>query len=188
MVYFQPSNQNIDWFFNFMNAIPTRQKVMLYDVGGMEKHYIRIGKGYKKAFRSAETAIIQDITICAEQNKTHRIKLCGHSYGGGICINTLISVDKYFSPYPDYSVQIVTFGDPKVIYGEKSKEVLLRLCPDVVNYGHVNDIVTKVVPWAKSMHRVTLGGKGKFKELFNPLKWHLIYGDDALYEGESKAI
>jgi hypothetical protein len=177
-VLFQESKQKIDWLFNLLNVFTSKVRIMLDN----KLSFVKLGYGYNKAWNECETSVMLDIKeiLCSEDVK--KIVISGWSYGGGMCIPCAISLSKYFpEELKTVKHNVVSFGAPKTVKDKKSLEILYKLS-DWKSYCHKNDIVSYVVPWFYGLNQIRLGADYSFFKLFNPCKWHCIYGDKSLYK------
>lgn len=180
-LYLQESDEVTDWIVNFSfipyTAIPDNkgQRVTFHG-------------GYYGAWLTAESRILTDF-ICqignleVECKPVNDIVVTGWSYGGAMSLIAAYKIYRFF----DIKPTVITFGAPKIIKGEKSKQAFLESVKDVKQYANNNDIVTHVIPWKPWTHinRIDCGTeKTTVKRLMNPKKHHCLYGDNTIYKEE----
>lgn len=104
----------------------------------------------------------------------------GWSYGGAVAL--LAAEDFHYRTGKKASVY--TFGAPKPLWGKKTREYVRSCVNEVKQYSHVNDCVPLMPPFPGYTRLSTdhIGGKRNFFKLFNPWKYHCIYGEESLYK------
>lgn len=166
---FCPSNSNKDWFINILGFFP------------LFKFPISYCWGWKKVFDNCKGLIFNELLLKCNLYPDYGVEISGHSYGGAMSVIAGIDFFKISGIKPD----IITFGSPMPLVYFTSI-FLARMClNDVKQYAHRSDIVTYCPPFIGYHNVKTIRlGKFSFKGLFNPNKYHTIYGDESIYEGK----
>lgn len=163
---FCPSNSNKDWFINIAGFIPIIKFPFIYCWG------------WVSVFDGCKAQIMEEFIRSINEHKDYNVLICGHSYGGTESIIAGIELYKLTKIKPD----IITFGAPMQLYFYISKFLAKRCFRSIVQYAHKSDIVTYSPPIIGLHHvKVKRLGKFSFKNLFNPYKYHMIYGEEDLY-------
>ena len=78
---------------------------------------------------------------------------------------------------------LITFGAPKPLVFLFTKLISRIFFGKVTQYAHRSDIVTYLppLPWYWNVKVIRIG-KFSLKGLFNPKKYHCIYGDESIYK------
>lgn len=166
-IMFQESSSKLDWIFNFYIPISFKNGKYLFS------------KGWRVSWDSGKQLVLETIKNKILEHPDYKVEVCGYSFGGAIAQICGIEIYENFGIKSD----LTTFGSPKPLFGIISKLKAKRCFNSVNQYAHKNDIVTHCppLPFYFSVKPKRLG-KFKFKELFNPLKWHQIYDDDEIYK------
>lgn len=165
---FQGSASAMDWVNNFRFA------AALYK--GQESA-LRVHKGFGKAWKSCNDEVMASfVKLCSQSKETPVIT--GHSFGGAMAL--LAAEDFYYRT--KVKPCVATFGAPKVVWGKKSKEYFSS-CATFIEYEERNDIVPfcPPIPGYKHLEPAKIGDKFCLFKLFNPGKWHQIYGEKEEY-------
>ncbi|MBQ9096803.1 MAG: lipase family protein [Clostridia bacterium] len=100
---------------------------------------IRIHSGFFKAYTDAK---IFDKIVKYITDKTKRIEITGHSYGGALA---LICAADLAHRFPDIEYEVVVFGSPRT--GNKAfAEFFDAYLPGTFRIENGNDIITKLPP------------------------------------------
>lgn len=177
-VYFQESNGAVDWRTNLSFFPPARSHrdptAKVYTSESITWH-----RGYYRAWQSAETSILLDITRAWDGKS--KIKVIGWSYGGAMALLCAWAVERYLGTKCD----VLTFGAPKIVRGYREHLVLMSKLGYVEQYANYNDIVTYVVPFKHWEHVFAFrvgDGRISLKKLLKPSLYHCMYGEEAIYK------
>lgn len=167
---FQQSTSEEDWKVNF--DFPA-------EVYKNQESAIIAHRGYVNAWKEINDQVLtQFINWVAATGKKPYI--AGWSYGGAMAV---LAAEDYFYRTTE-KPELITFGAPKVLWGKKSRDYV-RTCitPESKQYAHVNDLVPRLPPFFGYTQIVIFYvGTGKsFWKLFNPWKYHTMYGKAELY-------
>lgn len=100
---------------------------------------IRIHSGFYKAYTEAK---IFDKIVKVITDKTKRIEITGHSYGGALA---LICAADLAHRFPDIEYEVVVFGTPRT--GNKAfAEFFDKYLPNTSRIENRGDIITKLPP------------------------------------------
>ena len=134
--------------------------------------------GWWRAFCSGKAEILLNTLKAYRDNPRYRIEVSGHSLGG------LMAVLFGITLYKEVGIRsrLVTFGAPKGLFGRLTVYKAKACFTSITQYAHWSDIVTWCVPFL-GYHTIKNTHLGKFSipGLFNPNKYHMIYGDETLY-------
>lgn len=135
--------------------------------------------GWWRAFHSGKAEILLNALKAYRDNPRYRIEVSGHSLGGLMAILFGITLYKEVG----IKSRLVTFGTPKGLFGRITVHKAKTCFTSITQYAHRSDIITWCVPFL-GYHTIKNIHLGKFSVLglFNPNKYHMIYGDEALYE------
>lgn len=167
---FAESNSDLDWKHNFQFTIKLYKH---------QKNRFYVANGWGNAYTSANLEIIKKLTEKINTYPYFELEVLGFSFGGAMAV--LAAEDIYYRL--NIKSNLITFGCPKVLFGKKSKKYFESCCNSIKQYAHVNDIVTYCPPFLgyTNLNVIRLGEKRSLKDLFNPYKYHQIYGDESLY-------
>lgn len=169
---FAKSNSIHDWINNLSFPVKVYKR---------QKSKLRCAMGWRSAWKSCND-VVMDMLIekyHSDRYTGYKVVVCGWSYGGAI---SLLAAED-FAYRTGYKTNVITFGAPKPFFGRKSIKYLKRVLGDVKEYCHKNDIVTYLPPFFGYKHvKKNKLGKFNFFGLFNPRKWHCIYGEEKWYE------
>ena len=158
---FQETTNKIDWRTNF--NFPLK----LY-----KKYYVH--KGFATAYKSANDIIMNELKQVMIEHSDSNIVVAGWSYGGAMSQLAVEDIYYRFNIKPI----LVTFGAPRIFFTG------IKHFRESVNcafmYANINDVVTKVVPYYKSI-ACTKIDKYKLFGIFNPRLYHCKYGHKELY-------
>ena len=168
---FEESCGNTDWKNNLNFPMKLYKK---------QESCIRAARGWGNAYKSCNDEIMQKIIFATEIAPDYQIHICGWSYGGAVAL--LAAEDFHYRTGKKASVY--TFGAPKPLWGKKTREYVRSCVNEVKQYSHVNDCVPLMPPLPGYTRLSTdhIGGKRNFFKLFNPCKYHCIYGEESLYK------
>lgn len=168
---FQGSNQKRDWQNNFNFPVKVYKK---------QESCLMVARGWGNAWKSCNDEIMASTIQAAENNPEYDLIICGHSLGGEMAI--LAAEDLYYRT--EIHPVLVTFGAPKSIFGSKTAEYINWCCSgDVYQYADRNDIVPFLPPFPGYRHikKIKIGERFSLKKLFNPIVYHMSYGDEKRY-------
>lgn len=180
-LFLAPTNSNADWKTNF--DFP----VKLYK--NQEGSFL-VTRGWRNAWRSANDVIMGELIAAYNDNPQYQVTICGWSYGGAMAL--LAAEDWHYRM--GWAVnRVVTWGAPNPLWGKKSREHFkwacgntMRAVPHTVQYAHSGDIVPLLppLPGYCGVDKTILDKKSwwKFWRIFNPWKWHTIYGEENYYK------
>lgn len=163
---FEPSTSAKDWIVNIAGFLPIFKFPIFYTMG------------WKLAFDSVKSLILEELIRTINENKDYAVEICGHSYGGAMSIDAGIELYKKTRIKAD----VITFGAPRCLFLFYSK-LIARLClGNVIQYAHWSDCVTYCPPLI-GYHNIKVKRLGKFsiKNLFDPDTFHMIYDEESLY-------
>lgn len=131
-------------------------------------------KGWIKAYKSCNDKIMDLLEGYMSIFPSYTIEVAGHSLGGVMSIYAAEDINYRFSEKPD----VITFGCPKCIYGNKTKKYMKSCFSSIKQYRNINDFVTYNPPFIgyKHINKTLLDIKFKLSELKNVDSNHLIYG------------
>lgn len=169
-VFSQFSTSTLDWIVNFL----------FFFIPQIRRWYVYFAcLGWQTAFNSCKGLMMNEVMSAMNLFPGYKVVCCGHSYGGAGSV--LVGIEIFFQTgiRPD----LITFGAPKPLVFLFTKLISRLFFGKVTQYAHWCDIVTYMPPlpgyWNVKVIRL---GKFSFKGLFNPQKYHCIYGDESLYE------
>ncbi|MBO7518610.1 MAG: lipase family protein [Methanobrevibacter sp.] len=134
--------------------------------------------GWQTAFNSCKQLLMNQVLLAMNTFPDYKVVCCGHSYGGAGSV--LAGIEIFFASgrKPD----LITFGAPKPLFSFFTRCITRLFFEKVTQYAHKSDIVPYMPPLPGYWNvRVIRLGKFSFKGLFNPEKYHQIYGDESLY-------
>ena len=134
--------------------------------------------GWQTAFNSCKQLLMNQVLLAMNTFPDYKVVCCGHSYGGAGSV--LAGIEIFFASgrKPD----LITFGAPKPLFSFFTRCITRLFFGKVTQYAHKSDIVPYMPPLPGYWNvRVIRLGKFSFKGLFNPEKYHQIYGDESLY-------
>lgn len=164
---FKESNSKEDWIHNF--NFPTKP------YKNQEGKFF-VHKGFAETYKSANDIIMKELIDIVDKY-LYPVTITGYSFGGAMA--QLAAED--FCYRTKVHPKLVTFGSPKILFGEKSKNHFLNSCFSVKQWADTNDIVTMVIPWYKELNVTRLGDKVSIKELCNPQVHHQSYKKEDFY-------
>lgn len=170
-VFTQYTTSALDWFVNFLFFfIPQIRRWYLYFAA----------LGWQTAFNSCKGLLMDNVMDAMNEHPDYKVVCSGHSYGGAGSV--LVGIEIFFATgiKPD----LITFGAPKPLVFIFSKLISRLFFGEVKQYAHKCDIVTYLPPlpgyWNLKVIRL---GKFSIKGIFEPNKYHHVYGDESYYEG-----
>ncbi len=173
---FQGSNQKRDWQNNFnfpAKVYKNQQSCMIF------------ARGWGDAWRSCNDEIMEIVIRITNERPDYEFVICGHSLGGAMAI---LATEDFYYRTEEHPI-LVTFGAPKPCFGRKTTEYIKWCCDNqVYQYADRNDLVTFLPPFPgyKHIRKIKIGKRFSFKKLFNPIVYHMIYGDEDLYKKAGK--
>ena len=169
---FQGSCQEIDWWHNFDFPVrPYRN----------QENVLWVHRGWAKAWKSCNDVVMDSLIKSVNEHPGYTLQITGHSYGGALAV---LAVEDYFFRTRTKVDELMTFGCPKPLFGEKSREYVYNQCVlSVKQYSHVNDCVPLLPPFPGYCRLTTdkVGTGFSVFKLFDPMTYHLIYGEKDLY-------
>lgn len=166
-VMFKESCSKIDWILNFLFLI------MPVFIGGTPYWF---SLGWWLSWESGRKLIIQKIISEILERKDYTVQICGFSLGGAIA--QICGIEIYEAT--GIKTELITFGSPKPLFNFYTWVKAKTSFSKVTQYAHKSDIVTWCIPFFHTVKNIRLG-KFSFVGLFNPNKFHQIYGDKSLY-------
>ena len=167
---FEDSCGKRDWLnnLNFPVKIYKRQESCLL-----------AARGWGKAYKSCKDEVMKAMEIAIWLDPCYEIHICGWSYGGAL---SLLAAEDLFYRFHK-KARVFTFGAPKPLFGRKTQEYVRSCVEEVHQYSHVNDCVTIMPPFPgyKRLATDRIGKGFCLLKLFNPRKYHRIYGDESQY-------
>lgn len=169
-VFTQFSVSILDWIVNFL----------FFFIPQVRQWYVYFAcLGWQTTFNSCKGLVMNEVLTAINAFPDYKVVCCGHSYGGAGSV--LMGIEIFFQSgiRPD----LITFGAPKPLCFFITRCISRLFFGEVIQYAHRSDIVTYMPPlpgyWNLKVKRL---GKFSFRGLFNPKKYHDIYGDKTLYE------
>lgn len=171
-LFSQFSSSITDWIANFLFFfIPQIRQWFVYFAC----------LGWQTTFNSCKGLIMNEVLKEMNSHPDYKVVCCGHSYGGAGSVLAGIEIFFQTGIKPD----LVTFGAPKPLFFFLARCVARFFFNEVAQYAHKSDIVTYMPPFPGYWNvKVIRLGKFSLKGLFNPRKYHCIYGDASYYEEE----
>lgn len=168
---FECSNGQRDWVNNFdfpIKPYKHQENTLLYH------------RGFARAYNSAKDIIMAELIPLMSQHKDKVVEVSGWSHGGALAV--IAAEDIYYRTGEE--VSLITYGAPKVCYGQKTRKRLIESCFFAVQLANNNDIVPLQPPFLFYCHvnKIKIGAEDfSLKKLFNPKKYHCIYDDIETY-------
>lgn len=165
---FQGSTSKTDWKNNFTFFVKPYKN---------QKSEMLVHKGFAKAWKSCNDEVIDAFVGLTKLLKKEPV-IVGHSFGGAMAV--LAGEDFFFRTGKKPTV--ITFGAPKVVWGKKSFEHVNN-CVFAQQFAERNDIVPfcPPIPGYKHISEWKIGDGFNVFKLFNPGKYHQIYGEHEEY-------
>ena len=170
-LFFEESNQRRDWVTN-LRFCPRR----MASVNGRN---IYVHGGFLGVWREVKSRIFDELLQALAAFPGFTVKLAGFSKGAAMAQLSAFDWHLLTGETPE----VTTFGGPRIAFNTRSRDVMsnsMRL----IHWIHVNDIITKVPPLPLGFfhvnRQVNIGRRGIFG-IFNPNKYHQLYGDPSLY-------
>ena len=156
---FAGSNSKIDWKidFNFPLKPYKRQTTCLM-----------VHRGFVKAWKSANDKIIEEFADIVNFHPGYEVYVAGWSYGGAMAI--LAGEDYFYRT--GKKARLITYGAPKILSGNKSKEYVASCFRTVEQYGQYNDIVTHVATFYKHVKIKRCGDKFNLIKMLKNIKYY----------------
>jgi len=167
---FEESADKRDWINNFNFPVKIYKK---------QESCMLAARGWGNAWKSCNDEVMAALIKAAEEHPDYIIEICGWSYGGAMSI--LAAEDFCYRTH--IKPVVTTFGAPKVIWGKRTQKYLTGCMTGLAQYMHVNDCVPLMPPFPgyRHVHKDKIGKGFCFLRLFNPKKWHTVYGEAQLY-------
>lgn len=163
---FQPSKSIKDWIVNILGYLPILKLPYFFTWG------------WKTVFDSCKALILEELIREINTHRDYRVEISGHSYGGAMSIIAGLELNKVTQLKPD----VITFGSPMPLFLFWSKLIAKHNLGVIKQYAHWSDIVTYLPPVLGFHQLKTIRiGKFSFKGLFDPMTYHLCYGNESLY-------
>jgi hypothetical protein len=170
---FEESADKNDWKNNF--NIPV-------EIYKNQESCLLVAKGWGNAYKSCNDEVMEGLLCVIDLHPDYDVHICGWSYGGAL---SLLAAEDYFYR-TGRKASVFTYGAPKPLWGKKTQKYV-RSCIHVIKqWEHVNDCVGLMPPLPGYKRVVTdkVGNNFCIIKLFQPNKYHTIYGDPTLYEGK----
>ena len=173
---FQETRSKRDWQVNFNFPAKIYKK---------QTSCITVAQGWGNAYKSCNDEIMKSLIDMANIHPDYKVLICGWSYGGAMAI--IASEDFFYRT--KRKADVITFGAPKALFGIKTYKYLKSCTNEVKQYAHINDVVPLVPPFIGYFHlnKISIGKDFFLTKLFDPEKYHCIYGDETLYNMEKSA-
>lgn len=164
---FKQTDSKRDWINNFNFPVKPYKN---------QESCLLVARGWGNAYKSCNDEIMNDF-ISQLNGKVPVI--CGWSYGGAMSV--IASEDFYYRT--KIKPIVITYGAPKPLFGTRSKRYVNSCTQYTRQYSHKSDVVTLLPPFL-GYKRLCSNWIGKFNlfGLFNPEKYHCIYGTKSLYD------
>lgn len=167
-LFFQGSTEKRDWINNF--DFPSK-------VYKKQESVIRVARGWGNAYKSCNDIVMDALTNQINKYPEFSVLIIGHSYGGAMAI--LAAEDLYFRTKKKSDV--ITFGSPKVVKDNATKDYIKSCVSIIQQYANVNDFVPMIPFFFKQVNKIEIDKK-VFGGIFNTVKYHLMYGDEKIYK------
>lgn len=167
---FEESDGKRDWQVNFNFPVKPYKK---------QESVLYAATGWSNAYKSCNDEIQADVKKACDMFPDFKVVITGWSYGGAMAV--LAAEDFYFRN--KRKPELITFGAPKVLFGEKSKQYVAACCEPILQYANYNDIVSYLPPFPFYTHleKVSIGEAFNPIKLLNPKKYHTNYDDLNIY-------
>lgn len=180
-VNFQETNGKKDWFVNFMFIEKYYDTFIWRD----KKITLRVHNGWAAMYKAMKHQVRNEVweLLCKYPNA--EVEIVGWSLGSGQAMLCAQDLNYQFG----IKSHLFTYGSvnpfkTNIFNRHRIKKYLRSCCKEVYNFGDVNDIVTylpfRILGFIK-IKKVALNRPLLFWRLFNPLKYHTHYDDEALY-------
>ena len=181
-VHFQGTKDLPDWFTNFL-FIPKYYDSFMWE---NKKITLKVHKSWAAMYKVMKHFIRNGVKELLKLHPNAEVEVIGWSLGSGqaqLCVQDL-----------NYNLGIkshlFTFGSvnlfkTNIFNRSKIKKYLRSCCKEYHIFCNRNDIVTYVVPRFLGfikICRTNVKGKFNFFGLFNPLKYHMHYDEESIYE------
>ncbi|MDV3351344.1 lipase family protein [Leptolyngbyaceae cyanobacterium CCMR0082] len=171
-VIFRGSDADRDWLTNLdfarwsavTGAVIDNKQLDYPAVYGTSQSGVKMHSGFTKAYLAARS----EIQSVVHQSEMTRWLVTGHSLGGALA--KLCAVDLQYNFSPDISVEVYTFGAPRV--GNKAfAESYNRRVPNTWRFVNGNDVVSGLPRrWQRYRH---VDERIRFNVMFS---WRIISG------------
>ncbi|EKV02396.1 putative lipase [Leptolyngbya sp. PCC 7375] len=171
-IIFRGSDADRDWLTNLdfarwsavTGAVIDNKQLDYPAVYGTSHSGVKMHSGFTKAYLAARS----EIHAVIRQSEMPRWLLTGHSLGGALA--KLCAVDLQYNFSPDISVEVYTFGAPRV--GNKAfAESYNRRVPNTWRFVNGNDVVSGLPRrWQRYRH---VDERIRFNVMFS---WRIISG------------
>ena len=180
-VNFEETEGKTDWIINFLFKEKMYDKFIWEEEGKEVQIQLKASKGWSKMYKAMKHDVKEAIRNILNEHPDAYIEVIGWSLGSGQAQFACQDIYYHFGKLP----YVYTFGSVKPWRGNKKiKRYLSSTYKECYNFKHRSDIVGYMPPLIGffSIKPIKLG-KFNFFHLFNPQKWHTLYGEENLYEG-----
>ena len=184
-INFQKTNGGSDWFSNVAEFSSKYYDAFEFD-GAPLTLYVHHGWG--NMYKSIKHEIRDGWSALIAAHPTAETEIVGWSLGSGQAMLCCQDLNYNFG----LRSHVFTFGSVRPFQARKGgeerlKKYLASLYVECRNFAIGNDIVTYMPPFRgfSMMNREDIGGQRRtLFRLLNPLRFHTIYDDPALYAGK----
>lgn len=182
-VHFQGTQDMPDWLTNFV-FLPKYYDSFSWNG---KKITLKVHKSWAAMYKVMKHFIRNGVSELLAIHPAAEVEVIGFSLGSGqaqLCVQDL---------YYNFGIKshLFTFGSvncfkTNIFNRSKTKKYLRSCCKEYHLFCNRSDIVTYVVPRIFGfikINRNNVKGRFKFFGLFTPLKYHMHYDEEYLYEG-----
>lgn len=177
---FQQTADRSDWRANFEFAGRLYREPL--DLGGGKTLAMRVHRGWGDMWRACKKAVRQEISLLLKEHPEAHIEVFGWSLGSAIAQICAEDVFYQFSRRP----YLYTYGSVRPFAGRKTWRYVQGCCEKAYCFYDACDIVGYMVPfpWYRAIRHYALHSERfGIMKLFNPWKFHTLYGQEWLYDG-----
>jgi len=180
-INFEQTNGKADWMINFLYKEKMYDKFIWNHNDKEVSIQLKASKGWSRMYKAMKHDVKEAVKKLLDEYPNAYIEIAAWSLGSGQAQFACQDIYYHFGKQP----YLYTYGSVKPWRGGKIiKEYLSTTYKEAYNFKHRSDIVGYMPPLIGffSIKPIKLG-KFNFFHLFNPHKWHTLYGEESLYEG-----